>query len=501
MKFKGNSIILIRENPGTNLALQGKFSYLDAGISMQKFYSKYGRIFDLLPEIILIVDEGKKIVDHNAVASAKLGLSPDELNGREIGLIVAESGREAITSLLQSSDHAKQLESQFVTATGAVIQVELAIKALEGTDRRYQVLIAKDITEQKKKDLDYLRFSNVIKHTINPIQITDANGLMVYVNPAFERASGYSKEDLIGKNPRMLSSGRHGREFWAKVWKYIVSGNVWVGQVENRRKDESPLHTELLISPIVDGGGKVVGFLGAHRDITDQKMLEQQLVRSQKLESIGTLAAGIAHEVGNPLTSISSLVQVIQRTTNDEAAKDKLELIKNQINRIARIIRDLVDFSRPSTNVERLTDVNRIVRDALNIVQYGKKVKDIAFEVELTDTLPPLMVVADQLTQVFINILINAVDSFEGKPGRIRVVSGMNDGHVEIRIIDSGKGISKDDRDKIFEPFFTTKEVGEGTGLGLWVSYGIVKNFRGDILVESNPGIGSTFTVVFPVRG
>lgn len=468
---------------------------------MQKFYSKYGRIFDLLPELILILDDGKKIMDHNAAASAKLGLSAEELHGREVDSIVVESGREAIASLLQSSDQGRHLESQFVTATGEVIDVNLDIKVLEGTDRQYQVLIAKDITEQKKRDLDYLRFSNVIEHTINPIQITDAKGLMVYVNPAFEHTSGFSKEELIGKNPRILSSGRHSRDFWGKVWKYILGGKVWVGQVENRRKDGSPLHTELLISPIVGDQGKVIGFLGAHRDITEQKMLEQQLVRSQKMESIGTLAAGIAHEVGNPLTSISSLVQVIQRTTNDEPAKEKLELIKNQINRIARIIRDLVDFSRPSTNVERPTDVNRVVRDALNIVQYGKKVKGISFEVELNESLPPLMLVADQLTQVFINILINAVDSFEGKSGTIQVVSGMNDGSVEIRVIDSGKGISKDDRDKIFEPFFTTKEVGEGTGLGLWVSYGIVRNFRGDILVESNPGKGSTFTVVFPVKG
>lgn len=468
---------------------------------MQKFYSKYGRIFDLLPELILILDDGKKIMDHNTAASAKLGLTAEELHGREINSIVAESGREAIASLLQSSDQGRHLESQFVTATGEVIDVDLDVKVLEGTDRQYQVVIAKDITEQKKRDLDYLRFSNVIEHTINPIQITDANGLMVYVNPAFEHASGFSEEELIGKNPRILNSGRHSRDFWGKVWRYILGGKVWVGQVENRRKDGSPLHTELLISPIVGDQGKVIGFLGAHRDITEQKMLEQQLVRSQKMESIGTLAAGIAHEVGNPLTSISSLVQVIQRTTNDEPAKEKLELIKNQINRIARIIRDLVDFSRPSTNVERPTDVNRIVRDALNIVQYGKKVKGISFEVELNESLPPLMLVADQLTQVFINILINAVDSFEGKPGTIQVVSGMNDGSVEIRIIDSGKGISKDDRDKIFEPFFTTKEVGEGTGLGLWVSYGIVRNFRGDILVESNPGKGSTFIVVFPVKG
>jgi signal transduction histidine kinase len=280
-----------------------------------------------------------------------------------------------------------------------------------------------------------------------------------------------------------------------------LSGKVWVGQVENRRKDGTPFHTELLISPIVDGEGKVVGFLGAHRDITEQKMLEQQLVRSQRMESIGTLAAGIAHEVGNPLTSISSLVQVIQRTTTDEFAKDKLELIKNQINRIARIIRDLVDFSRPSTNVERPTDVNRIVRDALNIVQYGKKIKDITMTVNLDDNLPHLMVVADQLTQVFINILINAVDALDGKPGSIWVVSRVRNRNVEIEIKDTGKGIDKEDREKIFEPFFTTKEVGEGTGLGLWVSYGIVKNFGGDILVESEPGKGSIFTVVFPLKG
>lgn len=468
---------------------------------MEKFYSKYGRIFDLLPEIILIVDEGRRVVDHNAAASAKLGLSSEALHEREIEKVIAESGREAIASFLAGSDQSRHLETQFITASGTMMPVELDMKVLEGTEQKYLVLIAKDITAQKERDLDYLRFSNVIEHTINPIQITDANGLMVYVNPAFERASGYAKGELIGKNPKMLSSGKHGREFWGKVWKYILGGRVWVGQVENRRKDNSPLHTELLISPIVDGHGKVVGFLGAHRDITEQKMLEQQLVRSQKMESIGTLAAGIAHEVGNPLTSISSLVQVILRTTNDDSAKDKLELIKNQINRIARIIRDLVDFSRPSSNIARQTDVNRVVRDALNIVQYGKKVKDITFQVELDEALPSLTLVADQLTQVFINILINAVDSFEGRPGTIRVESAVNNGEVKIRVTDSGKGISKDDRDKIFEPFFTTKEVGEGTGLGLWVSYGIVKNFRGDILVESTPGKGSTFTVVFPLKG
>ena len=132
------------------------------------------------------------------------------------------------------------------------------------------------------------------------------------VNSAFEKVTGYSSMELMGKNPNILSSRKHGVEFWSGVWNCITSGKVWVGRIENRRKDGSPFFTELVISPIIDVHGKIVGYLGAHRDITEQIILEQQLVRSQRMESIGTLAAGIAHEVGNPLTAISSLVQVIQ---------------------------------------------------------------------------------------------------------------------------------------------------------------------------------------------
>ncbi|HTP13063.1 MAG TPA: ATP-binding protein, partial [Bacteroidota bacterium] len=345
------------------------------------------------------------------------------------------------------------------------------------------------------------RFSNVIQHTINPIQITDAKGRMVYVNPAFETASGYSRDELIGKNPKILSSGKHPREFWRMVWDRILSGKLWVGRVENVRKDGAPFHTELVISPIVDAEGKVVGFLGAHRDITEQRILEQQLVRSQRMESIGTLAAGIAHEVGNPLTAISSLVQVIERTSEDEFAKEKLALINNQVTRITKIIRNLVDFSRPSGNVVSDTDVNKVVHDALNIVQYGKRVKNIEFKLELTENLPPIKSVSDQLVQVLINLLINAVDSLEGKPGTVTVRSFEKDATVSVEVLDTGRGILDEDREKIFMPFFTTKEAGKGTGLGLWVSYGIVRRFGGDVDVESVVGKGSKFTITFPLLG
>ena len=464
-------------------------------------YSKYGRVFDLLPEMIFIVDSDQKIVDHNTAASKETGYDPTDLLNNSLDLILPAEQRRVLMSILKTDYGDQSLETKFVRADKSVMDVQIDLRRLYSAERFYSVLIAKDITEQKRKELDYLRYSNVIQHTVNPIQITDASGKMIYVNPAFEKASGFSKEELIGRNPRILNSGRHPKEFWKSVWARIMERKVWVGEVENRRKDGSPFHTELVISPIVDGNSHIVGFMGAHRDVTEQKILEQQLVRSQKMESIGTLAAGIAHEVGNPLTSISSLVQVIQRTTADEFAKDKLGLIKDQINRIARIIRDLVDFSRPSAYVIKPTDVNKVIREALNIVQYGKKVKDIAFTLELADDLPNLSVVPDQLAQVFINILMNAVDSLEGKAGSIWIQSRANDEHVEVLVKDTGKGIAPDDREKIFEPFFTTKAVGQGTGLGLWVSYGIVQSFGGGIRVDSEPGRGSTFGIQLPIEG
>ncbi len=463
--------------------------------------SKFGRIFDLVPEMIFVLGKKKEIVDHNPAVNDVTGFTPAYLAGLTLADIIMDGDRKTFLERLELKTSPRHLKVRMRKADKVIIDVTMEVKSLQTKDGAYQVVLARDVTEEKKKELDLLRFSNVIENTINPIQITDSKGVMVYVNPAFEKTTGYTREELIGKNPNILKSGRHSKEFWNVVWKQILSGKVWVGQLENRRKDGSAFHAELVISPIVDPEGTVVGFLGAHRDITEQKVLEQQLVRSQKMESIGTLAAGIAHEVGNPLTSISSLVQVIQRTTDDQFAKEKLEMIKNQINRIARIIRDLVDFSRPSSYIVKETDINEVLRDALNIVQYGKKVKNIVFEVKLSDQIPKLHVVPDQLVQVFINILMNAVDSLEGKPGSIILQAHQIGGRLEVQITDTGKGIQPGEVEKTFEPFYTTKETGQGTGLGLWVSYGIVKNFGGEILLESQVGKGSTFIVQLPIQG
>ena len=230
------------------------------------------------------------------------------------------------------------------------------------------------------------------------------------------------------------------------------------------------------------------------------KQAQYQVMQQEKMASLGLLASGIAHEIGNPLTSISSLTQVLRRRLKDEMNVEYLNTIMKNIDRISRIVRELVDFSRPSSYELKLSDINQIIQSAVGIVRYDKRSKDIGYDLSLDPNLPGTIIVADQLLQVFVNILFNAVDAMQGYGNLISVSTKTEDGQILISIKDTGCGIPEEYLSKIFEPFYTTKEVGKGTGLGLSVSYGIIRNFDGEILVESEVGKGSTFTIKLPIK-
>ncbi len=455
---------------------------------------------DIIPDMCFVVSDDRTVLVYNRSAREMLGLPETPTGTIPFYSLLTDDSPRPLLPVLRTKDRSPEAEVRFRGKNGRPIDALLFIRKIRGVDREFLYVIARDVSEAKQKELDLLRFSNVVHYTVNPIQITDAKGRMVYVNPAFEKSTGYSREELIGQDPSIISSRKYSREFWRKAWEQINAGKVWTGEIENLKKDGQSIFTQLVISPIIDAEGAVVGFLGAHRDITEQRQLEQQLMHSQKMESIGTLAAGIAHEVGNPLASISSVVQVLLRTMDDERAKDKLGLVQAQVHRITKIIRDLVDFSRPSNYQIQPTDLVKVITEAVEIVKMGKKAKAITFVTHVRRQIPMLSLVPDQISQVFINILLNAVDAMQGKEGTITTELMRDDEEVSVTIADDGSGIAPENMPKVFEPFFTTKRVGEGTGLGLWVSYGIVKSFRGDITVKSQQGQGTSFSVTLPLN-
>ncbi|MCL6495394.1 MAG: PAS domain S-box protein [Ignavibacterium sp.] len=463
-------------------------------------------LFDNFPEMYFLVNSAGKITRMNKVASDTLIQTVDEAEifFDYIELCDRTNSEKIFSDALVNGD-SKVIETRLFVNRN-FLNVKITIIPLNNSDEKEKYLLVnvRDISEEKAKEAELIRFFNVAENSVNPIQITDLNGKMIYVNRAFEVASGYSKEELLGKNPRIFGSGKFPSSFWDKMWATISSGKVWVGEVENRRKNGEPFYTQLLISPILEKDGKVSGYFAIHRDLTEKRTLERQLIHTQKMESIGTLAAGIAHEVGNPLASISALVQVAQRNSKDPFVNEKLSLVKSQITRISKIIRDLVDFSRPSNYELELTDINKVIYEAVEITKVGTKAKDITFETNLSDSIPMLPLISDQIQQVFLNILLNAVDAIsekkEKKNEKITVSSQADSDWLTITFVDTGPGIKEENINKIFEPFFTTKKEGKGTGLGLWVSYGIVRSFQGDIKVKSKINEGTTFVIKLPIH-
>lgn len=475
---------------------------------MQSIFTFNFELFDNFQGMCFILSADGNIIEVNRSVLINLNKKNEELIGKNFFDILEHTFRTKTIQIFRNcmEENKDQTLPCKLQTDEKVLSVNLFLKPYQHdgkTDRpKHCFVLARDITEEKKIEMDLLRFYYVAEHTVNPLQITNKEGKMIYVNPAFTAISGFTEEELIGKNPSVFGSGKHTKKFWQQMWSVISSGKVWVGEVENRKKNGEPFHTQLLISPIINKEGKLEGYFGVHRDLSEKRTLEKQLVQTQKMESMGTLAAGIAHEVGNPLASISALVQVSQRYTTDELVKEKLELVKNQVTRISKIIRDLVDFSRPSNYELQQIDLNKNIREAVEIIKVGAKAKDVHFELELDEKIPLLPLVADQIQQVFVNILLNAVDSLNEshkKEQKISIKSSFNEDEVSVTFFDNGMGIKDENLPKIFEPFFTTKKEGKGTGLGLWVSYGIIKSFQGDIKVKSTYGIGTTFILSLPI--
>lgn len=234
-------------------------------------------------------------------------------------------------------------------------------------------------------------------------------------------------------------------------------------------------------------------------DIDELKRLNEQLIRTERLAAMGTLAAGVAHEVNNPLASISSLIQMMQGDAGlDDGTKEKLKLISEQIDRITRVTKDMTDFARVRPALKREIDVNDMVKTSLRLAEFDTAFQALDINIDLAPRLPMIVADGDQLQQVFLNLFLNARDAMP-KGGRLSISTFESTYEVIVTVADAGAGITETDSRQVFDPFFTTKPPGKGTGLGLAVCYGIVTAHGGRIDVDSSSGSGSSFRVSLPL--
>ena len=484
--------------------------------ALQQSEEKLAKLFMASPALNSIHDihDGGRILDVNERFEQVTGYLREEVVGRtvrEIGWLPDPATGPIIENALLTDGRIRNLEHRFRTKSGEIRTALLSAERIELGGRMCSISARFDITERQQTQERLENLATAIEQAAEQIVITDPEGKIQYCNPAFEKTTGYARDEVLGQNPRILKSGKQASEFYKNLWATIKSGKTWSGRFTNRRKNESTYEEEATISPVRDAAGEVRAYVAVKRDVSERLHLESQLRQAQKLESIGRLAGGVAHDFNNLLTIINGYADlVLAKVEREDPLRAYADEIRKAGQRAAGLTRQLLAFSRKQVFEVRTLDVNAIVRDTERMLRrlIGE---DIELVTRLEADLGAVKGDHDQLHQVIMNLAVNARDAMPNggrltietrnyaiAPGAGTHPDASPGRYVVMCISDTGSGMDDETLESIFEPFFTTKEQGKGTGLGLSTVYGIVRQNGGWIEVSSELGSGTVFRVILP---
>ncbi len=368
------------------------------------------------------------------------------------------------------------------------------------------------VGERQRAEDTVRKLWRAVEQSADLVMITDREGIIEYVNPAFESLTGYSPGELTGQTPRILKSSQQTSELYTELWQSILAGNVFRCTMVNRKKNGDVFVAEKTITPLRDGEGKITHFISNDRDITDRRRMENQLQQAQKMDAIGRLAGGVAHDFNNLLMVISSYAELmLDSLTPQHPLRHNVDEIQKASRRAADLTRQLLAFGRKQIQTLQVLDLNLLIADFNKMLP-----RLIGEDIELVfvpgEKLGRIKGDPVQIEQILMNLVANARDAMP-KGGKLVIETAsarLDDAYVQehsivppgdyvlLTVGDSGLGIEPEHMPHIFEPFYTTKEEGKGTGLGLATVYGIVKQNSGFIWVYSEPGMGTTFKIYFP---
>jgi len=522
---------------------------------------RWDMLFNMAHDMVFIVDidiEDRKseLVEVNSYACGRLGYLHDELLEVEPQSIINHSGSNDLYELIKEMKISSSviLETELFAKSGVLIPVEVNLRIIL-KENKYSILaIARDISNRKKAETELKMLGMAIEKLDEIIMITDPEGIIQYVNPSFTNVTQYQRDEIIGKSARFLKSGQMSGEFYSKMWNTISSGNVWKGHFVNKKKDRSFYEEEAIISPVKDDNGAITNYIALKRDVTEKLRMEAQLRQAQKIEAIGTLAAGIAHEINTPMQfimdntvflekSFTKLIAYsedigieVDKLDSEECIKNvnalsvlkkkyKISYIKDEIpysfedmfdgiDRVRKIVLSMKDFAHPGVKEKAYASINKSIESTVTISRNVWKYRS-DLEINMDESIPEVYCNIDDINQVVLNLIVNAIDaikefqekyydekSFESNKGLITISTKQSGKYVVIEISDSGIGMDEKTLEKIFEPFYTTKEVGKGTGQGLAIVHDIIVNkHKGEIDVQSTPGEGTKFSLSILIEG
>jgi PAS domain S-box-containing protein len=473
-----------------------------------------------MDEGLLTIDQDARIITFNRAAERITGYKREDVLNKKCYDVLRSSlckGKCAGKRTLETGGSLSNYEATLKNKAGKKIHVDITTSPLRSSDNKIIGLleIITDLTEHKRlweklreerdKAKQYLNVARVMILALN------LEGDITLINKRGCEVLGYKEEEIIGKNWFDLCVPEKIREEVTKTFRKLIAGKLEVTEyyenpILTREGEERIIAWKNTI--VRNKAGDIVGTLSSGEDITDRKRAEAELIRSEKLASVGQLAAGVAHEVNNPLAGILIYIKLLlkrhkQKKLQTKETEKQLEKIGRETERCSRIIKNLLDFSRQTEVKLRPVNINKVIEATFSIIGHQISLENVKTEMELSTSLPSILVDFDQVQQALMNIMLNAAQAMPNGgelqittsvAKRVKIGRSIRDA-IRIDISDTGIGIPQENLDKLFTPFFTTKEKGKGVGLGLSVVHGIIERHHGKIEIKSNPGTGTTFSI------
>ena len=478
-------------------------------------------IVENIPDMIFVKDaEALRFVRFNRAGEELLGYSRDELIGKNDYDMFPKNEADFFTS----KDRNVLGSKQPVDISEEAIQTRhkgeriLHTKKIPILDKdgnpQYLLGISEDITERKRVDEERIRLVTAIEQAAEAIFIGNTDGTIQYVNPVCELMTGYKKNEIIGQPIHILKSEKHDDVFYREMWDTLSRGEVWSRRHTNKKKDGTLYEVEVTASAVRDSSGAIMSYVSIQRDITHELRLEKSLRQAQKMEALGTLAGGIAHDFNNILSAIIGFTELAQFKSSEESSeRHYLGQVLNAGARAKDLVSQILTFSRQKELERKPIYIAPLIKEGIKLLRSSIP-STIRINQVVSET--PMTIFADptQIHQVLMNLCTNASHAMQEKGGTLDIqlvpervahdralqpLDLMAGNYAKLTVSDTGCGINASFIDKIFDPFFTTKGVGEGTGLGLSVVYGIVRDQNGAIDITSEPGKGTAITVYFPL--
>ncbi len=512
---------IVRDRDGAPLYFIGEFEDVNerwrAEQALRDSEERFRNLCLQAPVMLMSFDPEGRVRDVSNFWLQTTGYAREDVVGQDGCCFITPESRQRLRAAIEQNQHDNRLVIENLPLTGirrdgtTIDLLSTSVAQIgDGGEKKGAICVQINLTELQRAEEALResaeRYRALVEHAPEAIMVLDVEqDRFVDANAHAETLFGYTRERLLQMGPldfcpEHQADERRSCEVVEGEHKKVLAGGTAVFEFTHVDASGRQIICQTRLSRLPAAGRKLIR--ATVTDVTELKQLQDKVRHAEKLAAVGVLAAGVAHEIGNPLMALSMAAQSLERKTSDGYTQAKLTLIREHIDRIARIVRQMSDLARPAIGRRSAGDLNRLVRGAVEMVRYDQRAKNAEVRYELEQSLPAVDVVEDELTQVFVNLALNAFDAMAknvaDRPRRLTVRSASAGDTVVLTFADTGPGVARAQRDKLFQPFFTTKDVGQGTGLGLSVSYRIMQEHRGTLALDENVTDGASFVLTLP---